>query len=177
LVELLLVATKPPSLVVAVLPPSRGVGADRLQVPARIGADPHVRPRRRDREHANALERLRVVDAPARGVDLLEAASTALAGDPRRAGVCAAKTAHGWRNGSDAAAVSLQPSAMSTSRSPRRRGRRPSPSPPSPRRPSPRHRRDGRPRPPAAAEPGAGPSVAARRPGRRPAAPSPGRAT
>ena len=51
---LLAVTVLAPLRVVQVLAPAGGVGADRLQVPALVRADPDVRPRRRDRQPAAA---------------------------------------------------------------------------------------------------------------------------
>ena len=45
-----------PLVVVAVLPATGGVGAERLDVPAGVRADPHVRPGGRDHEVGDALE-------------------------------------------------------------------------------------------------------------------------
>ena len=50
-----LVTGQPPLLVVEVLPPPGGVGADGLDVPVRIRADPDVLPRRRDDERRDPL--------------------------------------------------------------------------------------------------------------------------
>src|SRR5205085_12598312 len=83
LVELLLVAPLPPALVVPVLTAARSIRADGLQMPIRVGADPDVLPCRRDRERADALERLGVVDASAGGVDVNESPPAPAADDPR----------------------------------------------------------------------------------------------
>ena len=82
-VELLGVSPGAPALVVQVLPPSGGVGPRRLQVAQRVRADPHVRPGRRDRERADASDRLVVLDRFAVRPGVREAATTALPPDPR----------------------------------------------------------------------------------------------
>jgi hypothetical protein len=81
--------------VVEVLPPPGRIRPDRLEVAVRVGADPDVRPRRRDDERADALEQLRVLDAAAALVEVLEAAPPAATRDPRRRAAHPAKTAHG----------------------------------------------------------------------------------
>src|SRR5205085_7810174 len=43
-VELLLIAPLAPPLVIQVLPPAGGVGADGLEVPVLVGADPDIDP-------------------------------------------------------------------------------------------------------------------------------------
>ena len=57
-IELLLVALFLPLLVVEVLAAARGVGSDRLDVPVRVGADPHLLPCGRDHQVADALQAL-----------------------------------------------------------------------------------------------------------------------
>jgi hypothetical protein len=81
-VELLLVAAPAPGVVVAVLLAAGVVEAGRLQVTAGIRTDPDVTPRRRDRQLADAGEVLRLVDEPAVGVVVREAAPALDAGDP-----------------------------------------------------------------------------------------------
>jgi hypothetical protein len=61
-VELLLVALLLPLLVVEVLAAARGVGSDRLDVPVRVGADPHFLPRGRDDQVLDTLQRFRIRD-------------------------------------------------------------------------------------------------------------------
>src|SRR4051794_37074941 len=90
-VELLLVAALAPGTVVQVLLAPAGVEARRLDVTARVRADPHVLPRRRDDEVVDAREDLGVVDALAVGVDVDEPAARAAAADARAAGVRAAQ--------------------------------------------------------------------------------------
>jgi hypothetical protein len=74
-VELLAVAPLPPGVVVEVLAPPGGVGADGLEMAAGIGADPDVGPRRGDRERADAPELLRVANEAPVGAAVLEAAA------------------------------------------------------------------------------------------------------
>ena len=95
LVELLLVAALAPAVVVPVLTPPRSIGADGLQVTGRIGADPDIGPGGRERERTDALERHRIVDPPAVGVEVLEATSAPAAGDPGRGAIGVVQVAHG----------------------------------------------------------------------------------
>ena len=94
LVELLLVAPLPPERVVEVLAPPGGIGPDRLDVPVRVRADPHVSPGGRNDELADPLEDLFVVDPLALFVQKLEATAAAPADDPRAGAVDAAKSRH-----------------------------------------------------------------------------------
>jgi hypothetical protein len=55
-VELLLVTVLLPLLVVEVLAAARRIGSERLDVPVRVRADPHVLPRGRDHQVINALQ-------------------------------------------------------------------------------------------------------------------------
>ncbi len=69
-VELHLVALDPPVRVVEVLPPSRVVGADGLDVPVRVRRDPDLLPRGWDRQRLDALDLVGVGDPrrrPCRG--------------------------------------------------------------------------------------------------------------
>jgi hypothetical protein len=81
--------------VVEVLPAARRVGARRLDVPARVRADPDVLPRRRDDELVDAPEDLVVLDPPAVGVEVLEAAPAAAARDAGAGAVGAAQASDG----------------------------------------------------------------------------------
>src|SRR3954453_5855086 len=79
--ELGLVAPLPPFGVVAVLLAPAGVAPGRLQVAVRAGADPDVRPGRRDGQLADALQGLLVPDRAPLGVDVGEALAALLAAD------------------------------------------------------------------------------------------------
>src|SRR3954471_17995258 len=79
--ELGLVAHLPPFGVVAVLLAPAGVAPGRLQVAVRAGADPDVRPGRRDGQLADALQGLLVPDRAPLGVDVGEALAALLAAD------------------------------------------------------------------------------------------------
>jgi hypothetical protein len=85
-VELGGVAPLPPDVVVPVLPTSRDVGPDRLQVPVRVRADPYVAPRRWNGQRTQALELVGVGDLDPRWSKVLEAPAASPAGDagPRR---------------------------------------------------------------------------------------------
>src|SRR6202000_1429891 len=89
----------PPEVVIAVLPPTGGIGADRLKVSVRIDTDPHGVPCRRDPEAANALERVGVGDTPPVRIDVLEPLSPPPPDDPGRGAVDAAQAGHGHSNG------------------------------------------------------------------------------
>src|SRR5438270_56008 len=71
-------ATAPPlqraAVVASVRPPTRGISARRLNMSVGRRTDPHVRPRRRDREVTDPLQRRGVGDATATGVDVRETA-------------------------------------------------------------------------------------------------------
>jgi hypothetical protein len=82
-VELLLVAARAPERVVEVLLTPGGVDAGGLDVAERIGADPDVLPRRRDRELADPLQHARLGDPAPVLLAVLEAAPAATADDPR----------------------------------------------------------------------------------------------
>jgi hypothetical protein len=62
LVELLLVALLLPLLVVEILTAARHVRSDRLDVPVRVRTDPHLLPRWRDHQVADALNSCLVGD-------------------------------------------------------------------------------------------------------------------
>ena len=55
-VEFVKVAQRAPLRVIAILAAASRVAADRLQVALRVAADPHGRPRRRNRERTNARD-------------------------------------------------------------------------------------------------------------------------
>src|SRR3954453_21862235 len=92
-VEFLLVAPPPPVVVVAVLLAAGVIDAGRLEVPVRVRADPHVAPRGRDRQLADARERLGIADALVALV-VGKAAPPLDAGDPRTGAVGAAQAGH-----------------------------------------------------------------------------------
>src|SRR5581483_2445428 len=94
-VELLAVAVRAPDRVVQVLPPSGCVGPDRLQVAVGRAADPYVRPRRRNRERANALELDAVAKGRAAVVEVREPAPAALPPVPGLVAVDATEARHG----------------------------------------------------------------------------------
>src|SRR5213078_4695351 len=72
LAELHPVAERAPLRVVSILLPAASVAAGRLQVPVGRTADPHVGPRRRNRERADTRQRGHVVHGRAVGVDVPE---------------------------------------------------------------------------------------------------------
>src|SRR3954447_21048069 len=94
MVELLLISTLPPPLVIPVLATPGGVGSDGLQVAVLVGADPDVCPRWRDRER---------LDAPAHrgghtdtvGADVGEALAAPAPDDPGRGAIGASEAGHG----------------------------------------------------------------------------------
>ena len=92
--ELLGVAPGAPVRVVEVLLAAGGVGAGRLQVPARIGADPDVAPRRRDAELAHARQHLGVGHTAPLLVEVLEAAAAPAASDARSRAVRSQQPCH-----------------------------------------------------------------------------------
>src|SRR5206468_2362589 len=73
-IELLLIAPHTPTLVIPVLLATLCVGSNRLNVPHRIRADPHVLPSRRDDDRPYARQSLRVRHAVARRIGVGEAA-------------------------------------------------------------------------------------------------------
>src|SRR4029453_1509715 len=73
----------PPLFVGQVPAPSGGLGPRRLQVSEGIGADPDVRPRRRDREGADPPDRVVVGHLRSGRIEVGEAPTTALSPDPR----------------------------------------------------------------------------------------------
>ena len=93
-VELLGVSSSAPALVVQVLAPSGRVGAGRLEVTHRIRADPDVGPRGRDRERADAPDRVLVGHRGSLRTDVGEAAAAALPPDPRALARHPSKTRH-----------------------------------------------------------------------------------
>jgi len=82
-VELLAIAPLPPGRVVQVLPPALGVGAGRLQVRVRGGGDAHVRPRGRDPQRGDPLQRLGIRDRRAVRVEVDEPLAATLAAQAR----------------------------------------------------------------------------------------------
>jgi hypothetical protein len=94
LVEFCLIAPLAPALVVEILAPPRGIGADRLDVAVRVWADPDVDPGRWDDELADALEDLGIRDAVPFLVDVLEAPSPSPADDSRTGAVGASQSGH-----------------------------------------------------------------------------------
>ena len=76
-----------PGLVVEVLLAARGVDPGRLDVAEGVGADPDLLPGGRNRQLADPLQRLLVVDPAALGVDVGEAPPAAGARDARRGAV------------------------------------------------------------------------------------------
>jgi hypothetical protein len=81
-VELGLLAMLPVLGVVAILLPATGIPAGRLEVAAIVPTDPHVGPRRRDRERPDPGQRRRIANGPA-VVDVAKAASCPNTPDPR----------------------------------------------------------------------------------------------
>src|SRR5579884_1106435 len=90
--ELRAVAVLPPERVVEVLLAARRIDPCRLEVAEGILTDPHVAPRRRDRERAHTLERLAIAHCAARFVDVAEPAPPPHASQPRPGAVGAAQT-------------------------------------------------------------------------------------
>ncbi len=84
-VELVRVAHRAPLGVVAVLLAPAVVAAGRLDVAARMRADPDVGPGRRDRERAQPADLGGLLDRPALRVAIAEGAARAPAGDPGHA--------------------------------------------------------------------------------------------
>jgi hypothetical protein len=80
-----LVARVAPPRVIAVLLAAARVAPGRLHVAARIGADPDVGPRRRDRERVDALNLRAIGDGAAARVDIAESAQAAQPPDAGRA--------------------------------------------------------------------------------------------
>ena len=76
-----LVADLPPAGVVPVLCAPAIVGANSLDVTARVGADPHVFVRRRDRQLVDPVDRLGIGDAVALEVEVVKRLALPLAGD------------------------------------------------------------------------------------------------
>jgi hypothetical protein len=93
--ELLPVAPLAPGVVVEVLPPSGRVHSSGLEMAERIGADPHVRPRWRNRQRADPPELVPVSERPAVLPAVLEAAATPAPGDSRLRAVATAQAWHG----------------------------------------------------------------------------------
>src|SRR6476620_1638862 len=79
-----LIAHLRPARVVAVLLAAASVAACRLQVPVRRSADPHVGPRRRDRQRLDSLHLLSRKRAALR-VDVLKPFTASATGEPRLA--------------------------------------------------------------------------------------------
>src|SRR5262249_13288347 len=76
-----LVADLAPLRVIAILLPPARIAARRLEMAARIGANPHVGPRGRDHERADARQHGGVADAAAVLVDIAETAARANTAD------------------------------------------------------------------------------------------------
>ena len=79
MIELLLVTVRAPAGVIPVLLASAGVVSGRLKVAARADANPHVLIGGRNSEAANAGEMDSFPDSLAVGIEIEEAAATALA--------------------------------------------------------------------------------------------------
>ena len=77
------IANLAPARVISVLLAPPGVAPGRLQMAARVGADPDVRPGRRDGQALDPPDRVRVTDAAALAVAVREALPGALPTDPR----------------------------------------------------------------------------------------------
>src|SRR3989442_9449686 len=77
------IANLAPARVISVLLASPRVTPGRLQMAARVGADPDVRPGRRDGQALDPPDRVRVTDAAALTVAVREALPVALPADPR----------------------------------------------------------------------------------------------
>ena len=71
-IELVAVATRAPVGVIAVLLAAARIASGRLEVPFRIGTDPHVLPRGRNRQRANTLQVGRIAHGPAVGALVAE---------------------------------------------------------------------------------------------------------
>ncbi len=84
-VELVRVAHRAPAAVVAVLLAAAGVAPGRLEMALALRADPDVGPGRRDRQHAQPPQLVRVLDRAALRVAVAEAAARAPPRDPGRA--------------------------------------------------------------------------------------------
>jgi hypothetical protein len=81
-VELGRVPLDPPLVVVAVLPAPGRVGAQRLDVAVGVAADPHVGPRGRDHQRADAVELGGIGERLAGQVVVAEALATPAPGEP-----------------------------------------------------------------------------------------------
>jgi hypothetical protein len=86
-VELLPVSPPAPVVVIPVLLTSAVVDPSGLDVAARVGADPHVLPGRRNDEGTDAVEGVTVGDPLSAGVDVDKALARASAPDARRVAV------------------------------------------------------------------------------------------
>src|ERR687892_1792720 len=94
-VELLLVPTPSPPLVVEVLLPPGRVGAHGLQVTVGERADPHVPPGRWDGQRPDPLKHLGVGDPPPVGIEVLEPAPAPPSPDAGLVRVDAPQSGHG----------------------------------------------------------------------------------
>ena len=94
LVELLLIAPCAPIGVVEVLLAARRVDAGRLQMAARVRADPHVLPGGRDRQRADAIQRHLSSSRLPSGSKNSKPAAAAAAADTRLGTVDASQSAH-----------------------------------------------------------------------------------
>ena len=95
--ELLAVTPAAPGVVVEVLPPAGRVGAGCLEVPERVGADPDVAPRGRDRQRADPFELGPIADQAPIVPAVLEATAAAAAGDSRLRAIATAEARHCFR--------------------------------------------------------------------------------
>jgi hypothetical protein len=93
-IELLAVSMGAPMLVVEVLLAPCRIEARRLEMSAWVHADPHIAPRRRDRQRADPFEHLRIADSLAVGIEVLVAASASAPGDARGGTVRSAQSWH-----------------------------------------------------------------------------------
>ena len=95
--ELLTIAPAAPGVMVEVLPPAGRVGAGCLEVPERVGADPDVRPRRRDRQRADPFELGPIADQAPIVPAVLETPAAAAARDSRLRAIATAQARHCFR--------------------------------------------------------------------------------
>src|SRR6185437_4947859 len=72
----------PARMITKLFPPAR-VPSSRLQMAIGIGADPHLRPRRRDREGFDAAQYFRIGHRFSRGMAITKILAAPLALDPR----------------------------------------------------------------------------------------------
>ncbi|GMA35527.1 hypothetical protein GCM10025876_17310 [Demequina litorisediminis] len=84
-----------PRGVVQVLPPSRLIRSERLQVTLRVRADPHVDPGRRNREPSDPVPLDGIAHRGPLGIPVCPAGAGASAGDPRLGGAGSTQAGHG----------------------------------------------------------------------------------